>query len=210
MDTLLRPKNLSWDHLLILEWLMAHIKAPGYQNRAVTAVFLGYFWPFWANFGNFWVRGATWWPEDTVLSPKILNKECLKKKEIHNIQITSGGLLQRKFCGFSPICDVFWPHFDQFYPGGSQLVTQWHNSKSQNHHLGLFNDKRKFNEQWNICRCLTNEQIPSFVAILGVLGPFLAFYGAQGVPKRGPWGAPQLFLHRSNFDLEYFAHKESK
>ena len=186
---------------------MAYIKAPGYQNRAVTAVFLGYFWHFWANFGNFWGRGATWWSDDTALSTKILNKDSLKKKEIHNIQITSGDLIEQILFAY---LWRFWPHFDPFCPRGSQLVTQWHNSKPQNHHLGLVNDKRKFNEQWNTCWCLTKEQFSSFVAILGVFGPLLAFYGAQGVLKRSPWGAPQLFLHSSYFDLKLFVHRGSK
>ena len=30
------------------------------------------------------------------------------------------------------------------------------------------------------------EHFFSFVAIFGVVSPFLAFYGVQGMPKRGP------------------------
>ena len=36
---------------------------------------------------------------------------------------------------FVPICDNFWTDVDQFYPRGSRLMTQEHNSKPQNHQL---------------------------------------------------------------------------
>ena len=75
-DTFLSPKNLSYDHLMKLKWLIANITAVGspLQQREQ---FFWLIWCFLIDLGHFCSQGVTLRTRDTFLSPKSLNEDHL-------------------------------------------------------------------------------------------------------------------------------------
>ena len=122
--------------------------APKHSNNYVEyfSTIFDIFGPIFVTFEGRESLGVLKTP--SIKSSRILNKDCLKEnKEIHNVKITPLCSLTEKimqFLAFGPFSS-FWPTL--LSRGWSQLTTQWHNPKPQKHSLGVFNDKRKFNDQ---------------------------------------------------------------